>query len=385
MATTIPTTHKAVAVPGLRQNYTLIDRPTKRPAPGEALVRVDWAASSPADVHVIDGGVADPQFPFVTGTCFAGTVVQMGARDPAAAPHRTQDLRAGDPVLGFTFGPPDRKTHQAYLTTPTYNLGRRPPNVSPEQASTVPANLVTAFHTLTRDLGLPLADGQTGTGTATDNKDKDKDKPVLLWGAASGVGQYAAQVLRHYGYANVVAVASARHHAYLAGLGATACFDYRDPDVVERVRAHLGGAAPPYVIDCIGSREGTLRPLTKIAGAGSRVAVMLPVITREAATGDGGGEVPEYEMDIGKVLAGEWAEGVEVRGVRTYFYQENEFFKYHLMPEIVPDLLAKGVIQPNRYKVVEGPTMLERAQGALDILRGKAQSGEKIIWRVSDE
>lgn len=55
------------------------------------------------------------------------------------------------------------------------------------------------------------------------------------------------------------------------------------------------------------------------------------------------------------------------------------------MPEIVPDLLAKGAIQPNRYKVVEGPTMLERAQGALDILRGKAQSGEKIIWRVSDE
>jgi hypothetical protein len=64
---------------------------------------------------------------------------------------------------------------------------------------------------------------------------------------------------------------------------------------------------------------------------------------------------------------------------------QNEFFKNHLQSEIVPALLEQGVIQPNKTRVVEGSTFLERAQNALDLLKDQAVSGEKLVWRVAEE
>jgi hypothetical protein len=46
-------------------------------------------------------------------------------------------------------------------------------------------------------------------------------------------------------------------------------------------------------------------------------------------------------------------------------------------------LLAEGIVKPNRYRVIEGETLLERAQIALDTLRRKEVSGERLVWRVS--
>lgn len=52
--------------------------------------------------------------------------------------------------------------------------------------------------------------------------------------------------------------------------------------------------------------------------------------------------------------------------------------------EIVPKLLEDGIIKPNKQKIVEGATMLERAQRAIELLRKKDPSGERLVWRVSD-
>jgi hypothetical protein len=51
---------------------------------------------------------------------------------------------------------------------------------------------------------------------------------------------------------------------------------------------------------------------------------------------------------------------------------------------LIPTLLAEGVIKPNRIKIVEGNTLLERAQSAMDTLRRKEVSGERLVWRVSE-
>lgn len=50
----------------------------------------------------------------------------------------------------------------------------------------------------------------------------------------------------------------------------------------------------------------------------------------------------------------------------------------------MPTLLAKGYVTPNRFRVVEGRNLLERATNALGLIR-KGVSGEKLIWRVSEE
>ena len=64
---------------------------------------------------------------------------------------------------------------------------------------------------------------------------------------------------------------------------------------------------------------------------------------------------------------------------------QNEFFKDHLQADVVPALLEQGVIKPNKLRVVEGKTMLERAENARLILRNQAVSGEKLVWRIADE
>jgi hypothetical protein len=47
-------------------------------------------------------------------------------------------------------------------------------------------------------------------------------------------------------------------------------------------------------------------------------------------------------------------------------------------------LLSDGVLKPNKQNIVEGETLLERGQKALDMLRRKEVSGERLVWRVSE-
>lgn len=137
----------------------------------------------------------------------------------------------------------------------------------------------------------------------------------------SSVGQYALQILRFYGYRNLVATASPHNHQHLRELGATEVYDYRSPTVVEDIlaaaaahRKHDSRPAVPLIVDCIGSVPGTIRHIVEIAQKGSVVAIMLPVILKHATKE----EAPEYGMDV--VPAAKWPEGVIPRGVRTHFF-----------------------------------------------------------------
>ena len=51
----------------------------------------------------------------------------------------------------------------------------------------------------------------------------------------------------------------------------------------------------------------------------------------------------------------------------------------------MPTMLAQGVVKPNAQRIIEGQTLLERAQKAIDALRRKEASGERLVWRVADE
>lgn len=308
--------------------------------------------------------------------CFAGVVVSVGDLSSPSLVQSSRDLKVGDKVFGFSWASQQQRPQQEYITIPAYLAGRVPEGLSMQEAVTVPSNFVTAVHTIVADLGLALP-WPVPTGWTPDVN--ARDAPILVWGAASSVGQYALQVLKSWGYRNVMGVASTRHHAALKELGASVCFDYGQKDVVEQIFAKESNI--PYIIDCIGSVEGTLTPLSRIAGSGSKVAIMLPVIVAHASSTD----VPEYEMDVSKVLVGQWKQGVELRGVRTHFYTGNEFFKYHLQTVIMPEMFSRGLIQPNKQRLVEGKTLLERAEKALALLRDRQVSGEKLVWRVAEE
>ena len=187
----------------------------------------------------------------------------------------------------------------------------------------MPENFVTAFHAITNDLGLELP-----WPRPPDWHPEHGHKNILIWGGASSVGQYALQILSYYGYTNLLTTASKLHTDYLISLGAKYVCDYRDPDITLEIERAFGccnhqgvntwpdDSAPPiaFVFDCIGSKEGSLPYVAKLAKKGAKVAVLLPVIIR-AATDT---EAPEYEMDPQGTA--DWHDGVEVRGVRAHFY-----------------------------------------------------------------
>ncbi|KAG0335807.1 hypothetical protein BG000_007206 [Podila horticola] len=370
---TLPITQKAVALPAKRAPLIEISTPVHPPAAGEVVVHVQWTASSPLDLHRADGGLLISSYPAQQGGGgAAGIVVAVGAGGDL------KGLQVGDHVSAFAFHGDKEANQQEYITIPAYLASKIPEGIPLQAAVTVPVNLVTVFHSVTADLELELP-----WPIPQNWQPQAAKEPILIWGASSSVGIFAIQVLRHWKYTNVLAVSSGQHHQHLKSLGATVCFDYRKPDVVSNILDYLKDREEPkapYILDCIGSLNGTLEPLAKIAQRGSRVAVMLPVIIKDA-TED---EEPEYEMDVSKCLPGKWADGVIVRGVRTHFYLQNEFFKERLQPEILPALLAQGIVEPNKQRVVEGATLVERAQNALSLLRNKAVSGEKLVYRVSE-
>lgn len=47
-------------------------------------------------------------------------------------------------------------------------------------------------------------------------------------------------------------------------------------------------------------------------------------------------------------------------------------------------MLEQGIVKPNKYRVIEGRTLRERAQRAIDALRRKEVSGERLVWRISE-
>jgi hypothetical protein len=50
---------------------------------------------------------------------------------------------------------------------------------------------------------------------------------------------------------------------------------------------------------------------------------------------------------------------------------------------MMPTLLKDGVVTPQKQRIVEGATLLERAQKAMDMLRRKEASMERLVWQVS--
>ena len=320
----VPPTHPAVAITGVRQPLSIISEPTTPPSADQVLVHVQWTSSSPLELHEADGGLllTPDNMPFILGGCYGGVVAALGPT--TANSTTTRRLRVGDKVFGFAHAAPSERGFQTYITTASHQVSKLPPNLTLAEAVTVPTNLVTAIHATTTDLGLPLPWPVPPAGSTTPPVELS-GAPILVWGAASSVGLFALQVYKHWGYGDVIAVAAGRHHEMLAGLGARHCVDYQLPDAVEQILALVPAQAGtgrrprfPYILDCIGSLEGTLRPLTRIAERGSRVAVMLPMINVHACD-----EVePQYEMDVANVLEGQWREGVELKGVRTHFYQK---------------------------------------------------------------
>ena len=108
------------------------------------------------------------------------------------------------------------------------------PNISSAEAAASPCAAWTAYRALIDKLHIK------------------KHGSILIYGATGGVGSYALQLCRHFQLSTIIAVCSEENFSYANGLGATHCFDYRDPMFFEKIKGFVGENGVDYALDCVG-------------------------------------------------------------------------------------------------------------------------------------
>ena len=205
---------------------TLEELPRPEPGPGEVRVRVRASSVFAGDWHAVRGapffvrfatGLRRPRNP-IPGIDLAGIVEHAGSG--------VTDLRVGDEVFGFASG-----SLAESVCVPADHLVRRPPNLTFEEAASIPEAGMTALQGL-RDHGRVRA-GQR----------------VLVIGASGGVGTFAVQIAKAFG-AEVTGVCGPAGAELVRSIGADHIIDYTRTDVTSAdarydVILQLAGTASP--------------------------------------------------------------------------------------------------------------------------------------------
>jgi NADPH2:quinone reductase len=231
------------------RNLKMEEAPIPEPGPGEALLRVHYAALNPADAYLVGGQYPRAgKPPFAVGRDGSGTVAKAGER-----------FREGERVvvLRSEIGVSREGTLSDYVAVPEESLAPLPDGWSLEEGAAAPLVFLTAWQALV-DVG--------GLNPAGD------DRTVLVTGASGGVGTAALLLAKAFGCRVAALSRSAEKRAALEELGADITLDSEDPELVERAKQALGGGRADVVVENLGGPY--LQKSVELAGQRGRVAVV---------------------------------------------------------------------------------------------------------------
>jgi acyl transferase domain-containing protein/NADPH:quinone reductase-like Zn-dependent oxidoreductase/thioesterase domain-containing protein/NAD(P)-dependent dehydrogenase (short-subunit alcohol dehydrogenase family)/acyl carrier protein len=189
-----------VAAPGELEYVRIMPAERSEPGPGQVEIRVRAAALNFADVLKATG--VFPDVPF--GMECAGLIERVG---PDVA-----DFCVGDEVVAI--GP---DSFASYVVRDARLVARKPDLLSMEEAATLPAAFMTAWHALHHV-------GRLRTG-----------EKVLIHAAAGGVGLAAVQVARLAGAEIFATAGNPEKRAFLKSLGIRHVFDSRSLEFAQSV------------------------------------------------------------------------------------------------------------------------------------------------------
>ncbi|MBQ1027978.1 NADPH:quinone reductase [Micromonospora sp. C95] len=198
--------------PGPADDIRYGDLPPSRPGPTDVLVDVLATTVNPVDTFVRSGAYPTPlPLPFIVGRDLVGRVTAPGSG--------VSGFGVGDLVWCNSLGHDGRQGSAAeQAVVPADRLYRLPAGVDPAVAVAVLHPAATAY------LGL-VVHGQLRVG-----------ETVLVGGGGGNVGSALVALARAAG-ARVVATASAADAEYCRQLGAAEVLDYREPDLIGRLRS----------------------------------------------------------------------------------------------------------------------------------------------------
>src|SRR6516225_1342538 len=224
--------------------------PTPTIARDEILVKIRSTAVNHLDLVEASGTarqILPIDLPWIPGHEFSGVVEQIGIGVAACAP--------GDAVFGTTTG---MGAYAEYLAVKAAAVARKPPNLSFEEAASVPVASQTAWQGL-------FTHGHL-----------EKGQTILIHGGAGAVGAYAVQSASHAG-ATVIATASGDDEAYLKSIGASRVIDYRGAQFEKVLQEKVD-----LVFDLVGG-DTQKRSFLVLKEDGYLVSAVQPVPQEDAA------------------------------------------------------------------------------------------------------
>ncbi|MBB6112557.1 zinc-dependent alcohol dehydrogenase family protein [Mucilaginibacter lappiensis] len=226
-------------------NLELVDIPLPIIKPNEVLVRITAAALQYLDLQVING-LIDPKLPL------PHTPVSEGAGIVEKVGKEVTKWKTGDRVLinfiqkwlagktnneanSLRIGLQIPGTLAEYMAVPEYGLVASPPNLTDEEASTLPVSGLTAWTNL------------------VSNADVKAGQTVLIQGSGS-VSLFALQIANTLGVKIIASTGDDKKFDKLKALGAHETFNYKKhKEWSKEVKRLNGGKGVDFTIDVGGS------------------------------------------------------------------------------------------------------------------------------------
>ncbi|PSR78311.1 hypothetical protein PHLCEN_2v7433 [Hermanssonia centrifuga] len=352
MSPDIPQTMKALVTQADR-TAKVQDIPVPNIDDDEVLVRTVALAQNPTDWKFIKNIT---NVGTICGCDWSGYVAQVGKNVSSPS--------VGDHVAGFVQGGTytDRGAYAEYVKTPAELVWKVPDQtLSHEEAATMGCSFWTAAQALFHPTRLALVEPPAKV---------DKEEWVMIYGGSGSVGMFAIQLAHIAGY-KVVTTASPRNFDLCKSLGADAVFDYKDPDVADKIKEATKSSLHK-ALDAISEKSSQTITVKSLGSGPGKIVTILPPQ----------GEARELRKDV------------EIEGTLIYTSLGREFnfgpTKYPVsledrshMAEFlkkVPELVVARKIRPNRVKLWEGG--LDGINGGLHYMIEGKHSGEKIVHQV---
>ncbi|KAL3459481.1 putative zinc-binding dehydrogenase family oxidoreductase [Aspergillus heterothallicus] len=322
--------------------------PLPRPAANQVLVKLSHVAQNPTDVQSFDGNAFGDGA--VLGCDFVGEVVELGSI--------VTRLAKGDIIAGLVWGGEVKGlgAYGEYCLADERISFKVPKGVSRAEAATIPLAATTAWLALFSKDCLAL------------DRSQARGQSVLVWGGSSSVGLYAIQLASHCGF-DVITTCSPKHANLVASLGAKHVFNYKDEQVVDKIKA----AAPDLVhaFDTIGAGSSSTSSSQAFSSGPGTICTVRP----------------------GKANTENVLQGTRVTDVLvwTAFLKDHSYgvFKWpasthdhELSAELlgkVPVWLENGILKPNAPKVLHG---LDLVAGGFQEYRDGKISAYKIVYEL---
>lgn len=331
-------THQAASLLEKGTSLKVSTRPTPNPSPNDLLIEVHALALNPVDHHQRDTGLFIQEYPAIIGCDVAGIIIAAGAST-------RESLKPGTRVTALAscfFNPgADYGAFQERVLVSEETVSILPDTYSFVEGAVFPLAAVTSWN------------GWVWAGLKPNGTVSAKGEGVFVWGASSSIGALAVQEAKGMGL-TVYATASARHHEYIRGLGASRVFDYKDVDVLDQIVKAAG-------------EDGVRVRIGYLATGDQQLAADV----LDALRGDWGVEGVKSKLAIAPILE----EGVKVSDEIDFAFVyppqdrgEMKESQRAIFVDWLEDALAsKQVVASPHIKVIKGG--LKSVNGALDELK----------------